>query len=37
VVMFVYKKIFKKPIPVIPFIATAAVIGIIVNLIIEII
>ncbi|MBQ7293746.1 MAG: chromate transporter [Clostridia bacterium] len=37
VVMFIYKKIFKKPIPVIPFIATAAVIGIIVNLIIEII
>lgn len=37
VVMFVYKKIFKKPIPVIHFIATAAVIGIIVNLIIEII
>ena len=37
VVMFVYKKIFKKTIPVIPFIATAAVIGIIVNLIIEII
>ena len=31
--MFVYKRIFKKPIPVIPLIASAAALGIIVNLI----
>ena len=35
--MFVYKKVFKKPIPVIPFIASAAALGIIINLIFEII
>ena len=34
-VMFVYKKIFKKPVPVITFIAISAVVGIIVNLLIE--
>ena len=33
--MFVYKKIFKKPVPVITFIAISAVVGIIVNLLIE--
>ena len=35
--MFVYKKVFKKPIPVIPFIASAAALGIIANLIFEIV
>ena len=34
-IMFVYKKIFKKPVPVITFIAISAVVGIIVNLLIE--
>ena len=34
-VMFVYKKIFKKPVPVITFIAISAVVGIVVNLLIE--
>lgn len=34
-VMFIYKKIFKKPVPVITFIAISAVVGIIVNLLIE--
>ena len=34
-IMYVYKKIFKKPVPVITFIAISAVVGIIVNLLIE--
>ena len=34
-IMYVYKKIFKKPVPVITFIAISAVVGIVANLLVE--